>query len=501
MIGRLGLVAACVCLGGLAASCRAQNPGTDEAQVQQFAPSETRKITDFGAAGDGRRDDTVAVRQALSQSGSFCLDGEGKTYRVTGTLRVANNLCLKNATLLQSMRPFDTAKYVVARCPVTKDVSALIDCGDPTVRAQDLGGLNDSLAVRTLFIRPKANGGSLRVTLDHVTVNRGIFPGGGSRAESAGIWLQGADRADLRSVEVTGFGKGYGLLVSHSRNVAIDDLWIHDLIWSPYPGEQPLQSSRMAAIGWNAVPVHEFRAAGSPGAKVGKFYGMRVQEQLTCAFFVEVEDVIIRNARISHCMARLQDGDFPWQSDGLDISRSSSRITIDNVIIDSTWNAIDVVGGGAGVSDLTITNMRATNAFTFAIKLGYQLRNVELTNVQVANAGLAGVVLYGPVAKVRMSGIKVTGVGLLSANGATFVPWPRAMRSGIEIQSGPSGGRAGTGAPRDIVIADTTVSNAAGAPAYDYGIVNDGGSQILLRQFRATGNRKAEVKGLPARKN
>jgi len=481
-------------ISGITASgCRAQRPTSQRTSPTAFAPSETRRLRDFGAAGDGRADDTAALTRALSNADWYCLDGEGRTYRVAGTLRVQSSLCLRNLTIIQSLAPFDTRPFITHSCPVELNASAVSDCGDPELPAAAMAHLEKSLSVRTLLIRSD-KGTPVRVVLDHVKVIRGLYPEGGSRTDSAGIWLEGADAADLRNVEVTGDGKGYGLIVLRSRNLHVDDLWIHDIVWSPYAGDAPLSRDRVAAVGWNSVPIHEFRQAGRDGARASKFYGVRVQEQVTCALFSEVQDVTIRNPRISHCMARFQDGDLPWQADGLDISRSSSNVRVDGAVIDSTWEGMDVAGNGDGITGLVISNPRVSNSFGFGLKFGYHLRNARITNAVVTNSGIAGIVLYGPVSGVTVAGAQIEGVGQLTSNGRTFVPWLKQTHSGIRIDEGSRGTEAAGMTPRDVTLDNVDVGSSNGA-RYEFGLLNTGGSNVRIRAFRARGFSRAQLSG------
>ena len=130
----------------VSAGCRAQSA--------QQGIQVTRSLASFGARGDGRTDDTSALKRALENSDRYCLEGDGKSYRVTGTLRAAKDLCLRNVTLVQAAVPVDTSSYIQRRCPSVQDPSAAIDCGDPPVPAARFKRLWDSLSIRTLLIRP-----------------------------------------------------------------------------------------------------------------------------------------------------------------------------------------------------------------------------------------------------------------------------------------------------------------------------------------------------------
>jgi hypothetical protein len=300
----------------------------------------------------------------------------------------------------------------------------------------------------------------------------------------------------VRNVEVTGAGKGYGLIVLRSRHVTVDNLWIHDIVWAPYAGDAPLSRDRVAAVGWNSVPIHEFRLAGKGGASGSKFYGVRVQEQVTCALFSEVQDVTIRSPRISRCVAQFQEGNLPWQADGLDISQSSSNVTVDSPVIDSTWEGMDVVGNGGGIEGLTIRNPRVSNSFGFGLKLGRQVRNARIVSPVISHAGIAGIVLYGAVSDASITGARISGVGLVSAAGGTFAPWVRESHTGIRVQEGPSGLGAGRALPRNITIDDADIQ--AGAIAYDFGVLNTGGGAVHVRRLRASGFGKAAASGVAA---
>jgi hypothetical protein len=421
------------------------------------------------------------VQAALAGSGSYCIDGENKSYRVSGTLRVTQNLCLRNSTLIQSLRPFDTTPYIRGACPVTDNTEALLDCGDRPISRRDLPAFLRAIGVRTLLIRPGDDNARIRVNLERVKVDRGRFPEGGSRTDSAGIWLDAASRVDFRDVEITGHGKGYGLLITRARDVTLTNLSIHDLVWSPYRGDAPLVKERVAAVGWNRVPIREFRDA------TGRFHGVRVQEQITCAYLGDVQRVRIVNVRISRCMARFRDGDLPWQADGLNFGRNSSDVVVTNAVIDSTWEGMDVVGGGNGIDGLVISDATITNSFGFGLKLGYRLRGTRIANLTVARAGLAGVLVYGPVIGLKLSRARIAGVGSIATSAGNLAPWPSDTLAGIRIDEGTNGSGPGLFTPRDIVIDNVQVNDGT----FDFGVLNKGGRQVRVTNLRAVGFRKA----------
>ncbi|MEO6359664.1 MAG: hypothetical protein ABIO43_03695 [Sphingomicrobium sp.] len=417
---------------------------------------------------------------------------------MTGTLRVARSLCLRNATLVQALVPADTTPYISRQCLATEDTAAVIDCGNPAISVGQQQRLWVSLAVRTLLIRPNTERERIRVNLDHVTVHRGPYTHGGSRTDSAGIWLEGADRVDFNDVKITGNGKGYGLLLMHSRNVSLKNLSLEDMVWSPYRGDAPLREAEVAKVGWNSVPIQEFRANGEDGVKSTKFYGVRIQEQLTCAFLANVQHVRIENIRVSRCMARFDTGDIPWQADGLDIGQSSSDVVIDGARIDSTWEGMDVVATGSGIDGLVINDLSITDAFAFGLKLGYRLRGTRIRRLRVRNAGLAGVVIAGPVSGTRLAEATIYEVGTVRAGPRTLIPWPAGNRAGIRLDEGSSGTEDARATPHDTQITDVAVANIENPNTYEYGILNSGGSalQIVGFQARGFGNAQSHANGL-----
>lgn len=468
----------------LASGCRAQPPVQNQ-QSTPSTPSAIRTLKQFGAVGDGRADDTAAIGRALAQSDRYCLDGQGHSYRVSGTLRAARDLCLRNVTLVQAAVPVDTSAYITRRCPPVQDPSALVDCKDPTVPADQLARLWKSLSIRTLLIRSD-DGRPLRVTLSHVKIDRGRYAEQGSRSDSAGIWLDGADGVDLDDVEITGNGKGYGLFISNARNVTLRNLWVHDLVWAPYRGDQPLSKAAVEAVGWNSVPIHEFREHRPGDTRAAKFYGVRIQEQLTCVALQNVSQVTVENLRIARCMARFQNGNLPWQADGFDLGNSSSDIKVNGAAIDSTWEGIDVVADGNGIQRLDMNDLKVTNAFSFGLKMGYQLHGASVSGLEVAGAGLAGVVLYGPVRDVRLSNLSIRDVGELRGPDGLYSPWPRGNHAGIRID-GTHGST-----PEGIVIDHATASGRPGE--FDFGLLNTGVDRVQLRDFTAQGFKSGEVR-------
>jgi hypothetical protein len=408
------------------------------------SPAAPLLLTAFGAVGDSRTDDTAALQKALSSAQGRCLDGQGREYRVRATLEVTGNLCLTNTRFRQDAPKYDTRPLIRGNCAVVRDPEALIDCGDPVVAGAAVGGVIPSglatyLFTRTLMVRPKPGQPAITVTLRKVKIDRGSDPASGSRSDAAGLWIASARRVDLEDVEITGAGKGFGLLIADSQNVTARRLLLHDLVWAPYDGDAELTLPRIRQQGWNTAPIREFRFAAQQGARASGFHGVRVQEQLSCIMIVRSHKVVLDGLRVKGCLARFAEGTFPWQTDGVGIGESSSQIRIfGRSSIMDTWEGIDVVGGGSGVSDVIIADTRIDNSFSYGVKLGYALRNIFVSDNRITGAGLAGVVIYGPVIGAVVRRTEVTAVGAVRLGDAVLAPWQQE-RAGVLVEPGGNG--------------------------------------------------------------
>jgi len=461
---------------------------TADAAPQPFAPQQSRTLSSFGAIGDGRSDDTPALMRALAESKAFCIDGGGRTYSLSGTLKVTSDLCLRNVRLVQVLKPANVLPYLSHSCARPVSSAALLDCGSPSISPSALRSLWPALSVRTLLIRPAEGAPRIRVTLENVSVDRGPYPQSGSRSDSAGIWLEGASHADFRNVEITGNGKGYGLMLVNSENIHLANLRIHDMAWSPYSG--PLDREAAQQRGWNSFTIQEFRRAGEGGAKQTKFYGTRAQEQLTCAYLEGVRHVFIEKLQIARCTARSTQGNIPLQADGLAIGPRSSDVVIREARIDDVWEGVDVIAG-EGVAGLLLEDVHISRAFAFGLKLGYRLQNAVVSGLRVSGAGIAGIAIHGPVNNVRISKAAIRDVGFVEGPAGPTVAWPDVSRAGIRIDRGGPGTKAAGKLPSNILIEDTDVRNEGQPGALEFGLRNEGSRSVRTLRFTAAGLSKA----------
>ncbi|MEH3145747.1 MAG: right-handed parallel beta-helix repeat-containing protein [Methylobacterium frigidaeris] len=461
----------------------------------RFEPAATRTLREFGALGRQDADDTAALNRAFARSDQHCLDGEGGSYRVNGMLRIEKSVCLRNATIIQTAVPFDTAPYITQTCPHIKDAGAVVDCGDPAVPQAELAALNRSLSIRTLLVRSDAPDTLIRINFANVKIDRGPHPESGSRSDSAGLWLQKAERIDLDRVEITGYGRGYGLLIADSRNVTINDIHIHDMIWTPYKGDAPLTRERAQRFGWNSIPVREFRAANGRDARESKFYGVRVQEGVTCGYITTSTNVVVNNARVSRCGAFFDTGFLPWQADGFDIGSSSANITLNRPQIDHVWEGIDVVAGGSGTRNLAINDARISDVFAFGIKLGYSLSGVRVERPTVTRAGYDGIVVYGPVRDAVIRDATLSEMGYFDLDRKPLQPWGGPSVGGIRLAEGTAGGSRDLVYPDAVTIDGASVANRQFVGAYVYGFINSGATNARLLNATAAGYKTAVSTG------
>lgn len=432
----------------------------------------------FGAAGDDSADDTQALQKAFRQAGGRCLDGEGRTYRVRGSLQVATDFCLANARLRQDVEAFDTRPWIEGDCPVEKNPELLVDCGDPAMPAPLPAGLEAYLYTRTLLIRPDEGAAPIRVVLRNVGIDRGASPASGARSDAAGIWIGNAGHVVLEDVEVSGGGKGYGILIVDSANVTIRRVRLHDMVWQPYAGDAPLSLDKVRQAGWNSAPIREFRRAGDRGARQSGFYGTRAQEQLACLVIERSRDVRIDDLRIDGCRARFVEGDIPWQTDGLGIGQSSRDIRIEGVSIADTWEGIDM----GNVEKITISDAEITDSFNYAVKAGYDTRALSVVDSIFSRAGLAGVVISGPVRGALIKRVHIAEPGRLFFAGAMQNPWQQE-RAGIVLDMGNPAAQPDA-YPAQVVLDAVTVS---GAPDCRFGILNRTPEKLSLDGLSVSG--------------
>jgi len=141
-----------------------------------------------GAVGDATADDTSAVVASFAASAlsGKWLDGQNKTYAVSGNVSLPAGLKLRNAKFKQ-LTPNSTTRRTL--------VSA---------------GVNN-------------------LSLENVTVDRNGTGAQGSLSDAAGVWISGGSGHHLRGIEVFGDGKGSGIAIHGTSDSSYYDLYAHDI--------------------------------------------------------------------------------------------------------------------------------------------------------------------------------------------------------------------------------------------------------------------------------
>lgn len=356
-------------------------------------------------------DASVSLQQAVAKANGRCLDGEGLTFFVSDTVRITGDVCLSNVKIVARRLGVNTKPFLTGSCPAVDNPDDRIDCGDRLAEGDSAQRLIDYAYQRVLFISADESGRRPYVMLDNVQIDRGDDPSSGSRTDAAGIWIEGASKIRLNAVDITGAGKGYGLLISDSADVEINLLSVHDLIWAPYQGDLTLNYQKVKRIGFNRITIREL-VQDSPGTV--RFVATRVQEQLACVAIFRTTRVVLRNTRIQRCMAQFDDADLPWQADGLDLANGTSNVKIlGRTEISTTWEGLDIIGTGLGVDDISLEDVEISNSFSIGLKLGHKVTRVRARQTAIMGAGFAGVMIYGPVDGVELTNTKISKPGYI----------------------------------------------------------------------------------------
>jgi len=438
-----------------------------EMPAPRLAEAPVQTLAAFGAIGDGTTDDTKALVAAFNSGGAVCLDGETKTYRVDGTLRARAGLCLRNAVLRQTAEPVDTRPFIRSARRPAEALSAT----DAVLYPEDRGLVSPADHERLMRIRSLRTilvtaDGRYEVVLENVKVDRGAHATLGSASEAAGIFVVGATSAVLRHVEVTGQGRGNGIAIVDSRNVRLDAVNVHDLVWALEPVDQGYTLDEMQTkYRWNSVPIYVY----SP--KDRQFAQVRSQEQTNGIVVSRSENVAITNSAIDGVLFETDGHLIPWQGDGITVGRSTC-VGIAKTRIARTWEGIDLTG--QFVTGFRLRDLVVDDSFAFGLKLVHAATDGAIERVRVARSGFAGIVIAGTSSDVVIAEADVTETGILHIDGgATLAPWVEPSGglgkiAGIGIWGDPNNEH-----PSRIAIVESSARNIAYPGRARFGIRAD----------------------------
>lgn len=412
-------------------------------------------LRELGAKGNGDSDDTQVLQAALADAAhGIELDGEGLSYRVTGTLTVRRDLTLRRLRLLQH-----------------DDVPDGVE-GDKAAKTLLVAGTEQ---------RP------VRVVLEDVHVHRGANPRKGSPGNAGGIWLAHVADSVLSGVVITGNGRGAGLVVVDSRDVEIYHPRIHDMVWAPCAGQAeglPWDEIRRSWNSYLVMPMDDCADTARPR--------IRIREPLAGIVVGRSQRVTIRQARVHRLMALFADGRTePWQTDGISVrsdrvleaGRSlASEVTIENPRISQVWEGIDLLG--QPLTSVRVINPRTEDTHAFGVKVVNGARDVVVEGGTSRRSGIAGFVVAGTgnraagfapthQVQIRDSRSVDTGAGARWRQQATI--------AGFRVMQGAAGG------PGAVTITGSRAVDRQVQPTMSFGLHSECAG-MQLPDFQSVGH-------------
>lgn len=437
-----------------------------------FGASAAVTLRSLGAAGDGQTDDRAALEAALNQQTGQEIDGEGLTYAVRGTVCIRTGLKLRNLTLQQTAESFDTSPFIlssgsteVPQVTPPEALTRMVDGlpwlrhdgiavypEDPVVTGADREALRRMLNTRTLFVLGTEEK-PVPVQLENVKVLRGNRADAGMHSNSAGLFLVHASPLILKNVEISGSGKGSGLIIDQCRQVKLDRVHIHDILWAPYRGDVDFGEAALSKFGWNNSPIYDFSESSG-----GRFIRVRVQEQVTGLTLNRSEDVEIIRCRIERIGTTVEGRFLPWQADGMTVSAVRGLVMRD-CDFSQCWEGIDFTG--RGVDGFLQEDIRIRDTFAYGFKYAHPQKNGRVVRCLSERAGYRAFTIGSEAENIAF-------VACIARETGVDSRW-RVPGRPINGIAGFELGFDGDHSPRNITLSDCLAENRAFPNQMDFG--------------------------------
>lgn len=446
-----------------------------------------------GAKGDGKTDDRAAIEAALIKANGAPVDGEGATYAVHGNIELKCDVDLRNATLVEVMKAVDISKFIpsasgnskptvepadalrlmIGSLPLLHHSGVATYAEDLELTPEDQEAVLPSIDIRTLAITGTKDK-PIAVHLENVKVERGDQPESGNHS-GGGIIVFFASPVTMKNVEVTGDGKGSGIHIQDSAKVKLEKLYIHDMIWAPYRGDNIFETTPLQSIkedfGWNNFPIYQY------DAKRNRFVRVRIQEQVSGLHVRDCEDVELLDSKIERLQTKIDGKLYALQADGTTMA-SIKNLKIHDCHFANVWEGIDFTAQSG--ENFLFEDNTATDTFTFGFKLAHPKHDGKMINCTSYRAGNAGFIMEPEMENIEFIKCHAVETG---ANGY----WTKADGSRLMTTGGfRLDTRSGLPTPLRIKFDGCSATNTNHPSTMDYGFICEGGIDPADRHIIAT---------------
>lgn len=451
-------------------------------------------LRSLGAVGDGKTDDRAAVEAALVKAAGAPVDGEGATYAIEGNIEVHNDVNLRNATFVQTMKPVDITSYIpsargkgtltvepasalrkmMGPLPMLGAEGIATYSDDPVLTDEQTKELMRTIDLNTLSINGTKEK-PIAVRLEKVKINRGKSPQTGDD-NCAAVFMRHVSPIALRNVEVTGNGKGCGISMRECANVRLERVNIHDMTWAPLLGDNIFEVTPGKSIkedfGWNNFPIYSFRG----GEK--RFVRLRIREQMAGILIVDTNDVQLLDCKVERLQAKLDGKMVPLQADGITLT-GVTNFVMRNCEISKVWEGLDITGSMC--DGILVENCTATDLLSYGFKLAHPKRNAKYVNCTSLRAGMVGFVMEPEMENIEFIHCRALETG---ANGY----WRKENGDRISSTKGFSlDTNSALPTPSHVTFRECAVINKKSHFPVDVGFLCEGGINPVERQIRAVG--------------